>query len=198
LWRCHAAASCISLSAVGETPPPWSAPSWINRNMAIEFRCEKCDKKLKVKDELAGKRIKCPGCQAATPVPVGVASKQELDPDLNSSEAIVNLNLKKFKGRAIDLDEDEDFHIDELEGAVVLRKKREQAELAGPPKEPLTPMDWVFSLLFAGFFLVYPIVLLVQGHRSRGLKTLMLSFVPLTVVGLIVVLSMLAVTMALR
>ncbi len=164
--------------------------------MAIEFRCAKCDKKLKVKDELAGKKIKCPGCGSATAVPA--AEQQEHDPDLDTSESILNLNLKKFKNRAVDLEEDDDLNIDELEGAVVVRKKREQAELAGPPKEPLTPMDWVFSLLFGGFFFVYPIVLMVQGHRSRGVRTLLLSLVPLTVAGLIVGLSMLAVTMALR
>lgn len=144
--------------------------------MAIEFRCENCDKKLKVKDELAGKRIKCPDCGSPTGVPAAKSpAKQAPKPDLNSSESIINLNLKKFKHRDIDLDEDDDFHIDELEGAVVQRKKREQQKLSGPPSEPLTPMDWVFGLMFGGFCCIYPIVLIVQGHRSRGMKTLMLS-----------------------
>ena len=144
--------------------------------MAIEFRCENCDKKLKVKDELAGKRIKCPDCGSPTAVPAPKKSaKQELNPDLGTTESILNLNLKKFKHKDIDLDEDEDFKIDELEGAVVQRKKREEAKLAGPPSVPLTPMDWVFSLMFGGFWCIYPIVLIVQGHRSRGMKSLMMS-----------------------
>lgn len=144
--------------------------------MAIEFRCEKCEKKLKVKDELAGKKIKCPECGAAIAIPAAKSSgKQKLNPELGSTESIINLNLKKFKNKDIDLDEDEDFNIDELEGAVVARKKREQQVLSGPPKEPLEPMDWVFALLFGGFCCIYPIVLLVQGKRSRGMKTLMLS-----------------------
>lgn len=144
--------------------------------MAIEFRCENCDKKLKVKDELAGKRIKCPGCSSPTAVPAAKKEgNQELNPDLGSTESILNLNLKKFKHKDIDLDEDEDLKIDELEGAVVQRKKKEQAKLAGPPPEPLTPVDWVLSLMFGGFCCIYPIVLIVQGHRSRGMKSLMMS-----------------------
>ncbi len=37
--------------------------------MAISIECTGCGKKLKVKDEAAGKRIKCPECQAALTVP---------------------------------------------------------------------------------------------------------------------------------
>lgn len=36
--------------------------------MPISFAC-KCGKRLAVKDELAGKKIKCPGCQAVVPIP---------------------------------------------------------------------------------------------------------------------------------
>lgn len=38
--------------------------------MPISFTCS-CGKKLKVADNLAGKKVKCPGCQKATPVPSG-------------------------------------------------------------------------------------------------------------------------------
>lgn len=143
--------------------------------MSIEFRCEKCNKKLKVKDELAGKKIKCPECGSPVKIPDDSASgKQEVVDELGSTESIINLNLKKFKSRAIDAD-DEDVNLDELEGAVVIRKKREMKEKSGPPVEPLLPIDWVFSLMFGGFCCVYPIVLLVQGKRSRGMKTMVLS-----------------------
>jgi hypothetical protein len=36
--------------------------------MSIQLTCA-CGKSLKAKDELAGKRVKCPGCGAAFPVP---------------------------------------------------------------------------------------------------------------------------------
>ena len=141
--------------------------------MAIETKCAKCEKKLKVKDELAGKKIKCPGCGATVNIP-GAGGKQDIHPDLNSTESILNLNLNKFKHKEIDPD-DEDVNLDELEGAVVLRKKREQQKNSGPPSEPLTPTAWVICLLFGGFCLIYPIVLLVQGKTSRGLKSLALA-----------------------
>lgn len=45
--------------------------------MAIAFRCGECKKKLKVKDEHAGRRIKCPECGAKVEVPA--ASSEDLD-----------------------------------------------------------------------------------------------------------------------
>lgn len=145
--------------------------------MAIEFRCSQCDKKLKVKDELAGKKIKCPGCGDATAVPAAkTAEKQELDPELGASDSILNLNLKKFKNRPIDPD-DEDVNLDELEGAVVIRKRREQQANAKPPSEPLQPIDWVLGLMCSGIALIFAIVLMSQGKKSRGTKLLVLCLV---------------------
>src|SRR2546423_214954 len=37
--------------------------------MPIPFSCPECDKQLRVKDELAGKKIKCPGCAETIAVP---------------------------------------------------------------------------------------------------------------------------------
>jgi hypothetical protein len=37
----------------------------------ISTICPECDRELKLKDELAGRKIKCPGCGAAIPVPGG-------------------------------------------------------------------------------------------------------------------------------
>jgi len=37
--------------------------------MPITFSCNSCDKKLRVKDELAGKKVKCPGCATVLHVP---------------------------------------------------------------------------------------------------------------------------------
>lgn len=145
--------------------------------MAIEFRCAQCDKKLKVKDELAGKKIKCPGCGEATAVPKAAApAKQPLNPELGSTESIINLNLKKFKNRAIDAD-DEDVNLDELEGAVVLRKRREEQAHAKPPSEPLHPVDWVAGLLCTPVALIMAIIFLAKGMKSRGTKLIILSLV---------------------
>ena len=37
--------------------------------MSISFSCSGCEKKLKVRDDLAGKRVKCPGCQGVLIIP---------------------------------------------------------------------------------------------------------------------------------
>lgn len=42
--------------------------------MAISFKCDQCGKKLKAPDELAGRKIKCPGCQAV----VRITAPEEL------------------------------------------------------------------------------------------------------------------------
>lgn len=39
--------------------------------MPISVQCPSCAKRLKTKDELAGKKIKCPGCGQVLPVPGG-------------------------------------------------------------------------------------------------------------------------------
>jgi len=51
------------LAKLGEAPAAQPAPSKLN------FACSKCGKNLKVKPELAGKKVKCPGCGQAVPVP---------------------------------------------------------------------------------------------------------------------------------
>lgn len=37
--------------------------------MSIAVRCRQCEKKLKVPEKLAGKKVRCPGCQSAVAVP---------------------------------------------------------------------------------------------------------------------------------
>jgi len=52
--------------------------------MAIEFTCSKCGKKLRAKDELAGKRGKCPKCQ--TPFTVPQQEVFEMEPVIDDEE----------------------------------------------------------------------------------------------------------------
>jgi hypothetical protein len=44
--------------------------------MPITFKCSGCGKAYKVGDEKAGKKLKCPGCQAVVTVPSGPAKKK--------------------------------------------------------------------------------------------------------------------------
>ena len=44
--------------------------------MALSVQCPGCDKNLKAKDELAGKRIKCPGCGQVLVAPAAKPASQ--------------------------------------------------------------------------------------------------------------------------
>lgn len=48
--------------------------------MPIEFNCSDCQKLLKVPDESAGKKARCPECQSIQVVPVGFPAQTPIDP----------------------------------------------------------------------------------------------------------------------
>src|SRR5690606_14120272 len=45
------------------------SPHKEQRSMYFQFACDQCGKKLKVRDELAGRRVRCPYCQNTISVP---------------------------------------------------------------------------------------------------------------------------------
>jgi hypothetical protein len=45
--------------------------------MPIQFHCPHCKRGLSVKDELAGKRARCPGCKGVLTVPAGPAAASD-------------------------------------------------------------------------------------------------------------------------
>src|SRR4051794_5263888 len=46
--------------------------------MSISIQCPTCEKKLKAKDELAGKRIKCPNCGEGVVIPSADPASQRV------------------------------------------------------------------------------------------------------------------------
>jgi phage FluMu protein Com len=62
--------------------------------MSISIQCRGCEKKLKVKDELGGKRIRCPGCGQINQVP---AASPDTAPA--SSAAVEPIGVKPSAGR---------------------------------------------------------------------------------------------------
>lgn len=162
--------------------------------MAIEFRCGSCQKKLKVKDELAGKRIKCPACSTPIEVPEPEdPNKKEGDSGPGSTETIINVNLGKFKHKEFDLEEEDSGELEALEGAVAKRSLKMKAVNAPPPSVPLQPIDWVLSVLCVCAAFIYAIVLMVKGQSSRGKKLLLLSLgvsFLLTLIGVLFVMAL--------
>jgi transcription elongation factor Elf1 len=47
--------------------------------MSIKFNCPHCTKPLSVRDDLAGKRAKCPKCQQALTIPAPVSRPADLE-----------------------------------------------------------------------------------------------------------------------
>jgi len=73
--------------------------------MPISFECTGCGKKLKIKDESAGKRIKCPECQAVLNAPK--PQKKDEDDFLGGLDEAVK-QVKKRPPAAIEDDDDDD------------------------------------------------------------------------------------------
>lgn len=96
--------------------------------MAIPFECTGCGKKLKVKDESAGKRIKCPECQAVLTVPKPESVDAE-DDFLGGLDEAVKQERKRPRA-AIEEDDDdvEDYGDDPPASAPKRRTKKTSAK----------------------------------------------------------------------
>src|SRR5690554_3059279 len=66
--------------------------------MPAPFKCQKCGFKTKVKDQLAGKRIKCPKCQTVGQVAAPAPAPAEPEPATGDSQHdLLSVNLDSFE-----------------------------------------------------------------------------------------------------
>ncbi len=77
--------------------------------MSLTVTCTNCDKKLKVKDEVAGKKIRCPACST-----VFLAEEKPKDSDDDFLSGLDDAVSSKEKGRRLDDDLDDDIDDEEL------------------------------------------------------------------------------------
>lgn len=98
--------------------------------MPAVFACRECGYKSKVKDELIGKKIKCPKCQAVGAVGGGKKPKREPQESDDPLSDLTSVNLRRFDDVEPDED-DEDFWETEEEEEVKPKKPRKPGDL--PP-----------------------------------------------------------------
>ena len=67
--------------------------------MPIEFACDHCGKRLRGKDESAGKKLKCPGCQTVIQVPKDKWHLKDEDGDVHGPLAHSELDQWLAEGR---------------------------------------------------------------------------------------------------
>ena len=154
--------------------------------MSIRATCDSCGKQIKVRDDAAGRRIKCPECGGAVqiPEPDGVmdAEAAEDNPfaagDISSEgddydrkpcpacgEMIVNTAAKcRFCGEIFD---------------PTLKKKSKSAGgksfITGTdPDSAMTTGDWVIAIICSGIGCIAGIVWMIQG-KPKGLKMFLIS-----------------------
>src|SRR5438094_511236 len=72
----------------------------------IQLTCDHCEKNLRLRDELAGRRIKCPGCGGTLTVPLLDEQGDDMPPPKKKEPAFTP--VKPAPARQISDDDDED------------------------------------------------------------------------------------------
>lgn len=110
--------------------------------MAIMFSCPECERDLKLKEELAGRKIKCPGCGASILVPTveeeeedGIAAGPPMKRPKSEDRVAAGPARKKRPSAAVEEDEDDEAP----------RKKK---------KKPKSNLPLILGAIGAGAFLL--------------------------------------------
>jgi hypothetical protein len=142
--------------------------------MPLVVTCD-CGKSLKVKESLAGKRIRCPECQAFLTVPA--AEEEELEPELDEEPAPKKAPAKSPARAAAkaarrpepedDEEEDKEEEEERPRGKTKKKKGKAQAEKASPNLLLLLGIGGG-ALVLAGAVVVVLIVMNSQGGSPKG------------------------------
>lgn len=143
--------------------------------MPISFTCTSCRRALRVRDELAGRRILCPDCQTTITVPAGDSS-QPL-PSAESPSSALRVEQPKedpFSARAEmssptkpRLDDDFDEEDRPIRRAPPFKPKREfgsiNAGVGGGILMMVIAVVWFVLGLIFGWIFYYPPILFIIG-----------------------------------
>jgi len=167
--------------------------------MPITFVCSTCGKKLKTKDDLAGKRVVCPYCQAKVVVPSEVLDAEIVEEEEGSNPYQMQdaqepaAPVRKKKSSREDDDDDEGRRPCPMCGEMIRaragkcrfcgevfdpelrRLEGRRRRRAGDEDASLTAGDWVLAILCSGIGCICGIVWTIQG-KPKGVKMLAISF----------------------
>ncbi|SFI82436.1 hypothetical protein [Planctomicrobium piriforme] len=114
--------------------------------MSVAFACRGCGFQTKVKDELAGKKIKCPKCGATSFVSSSAAAAPRPKSEDESSDSIMKVDLDAFQDVAPEEGEDLNAPVDAKP-----KKKKKKVKAKYPPLSGAVKGAAIgFSLLSVG------------------------------------------------
>jgi predicted RNA-binding Zn-ribbon protein involved in translation (DUF1610 family) len=159
--------------------------------MSIELNCTQCDRRLKVREELAGRRARCPECRALLEIPEPVLDAEELVASVESAEGTYAVAAPEPPkepaekrrpcpqcGEMILTDAVKCRYCGEIFDETLKRAARKQQ--GKPSDADLTVGEYVVAILFAGIGCIIGIVWMIQG-KPKGTKMFVVSLVTMIV-----------------
>jgi len=148
--------------------------------LAIRITCESCGRTLQAKDTAAGKKVKCPGCEAVIQVPEAGTEEiydAEETPQGEPEESDLSEGLSSEGrrpcpqcGEMIKVEAAKCRFCGEIFDAAL--KKEEEKKTVDAE---MTRGDWAVSVLCSGIGCIAGIVYMIQG-KPKGLKMVGVSF----------------------
>lgn len=160
--------------------------------MSIKVSCDSCGKDLKVRDEAAGKRVKCPDCGSVIRVPQAEAPEDAVDAESADDDDPWGGEDLKSSGKALEPRKPCPacgemiiktagkcrFCGEILDPALkkkVKKKKRSSSYSGGFDDDDMSVGDWVVALICSGIGCIAGIVWMIQG-KPKGTKMFLVSF----------------------
>ena len=156
--------------------------------MSIRVSCDSCGKQLKVRDEAAGKRVKCPDCGSVVqiPEPDDVLDAEAADDnpfageDISSDGATENRKPCPACGEMIVKTAAKCRFCGEIFDPALKKKakaKGKKSFITGtdPDSEDMSTGDWVIAIICSNIGCIAGIVWMIQG-KPKGTKMFAVSF----------------------
>jgi predicted RNA-binding Zn-ribbon protein involved in translation (DUF1610 family) len=153
--------------------------------MPIQFECSACGKKIKAPDANAGKKARCPYCQAVIVVPEPVYEAEDASaPAQQEMYGIQEAPARPPKqeerrpcpmcGEMILADAVKCRYCGEIFDEDLKRAEKRRRPSASPEDTNLNVSEWLLAILCSGIGCIVGIVWMIQG-KPKGIKMFGLS-----------------------